>query len=194
FKTVLFESFLILCLIIIVYLKHGANIYPLHYAVMCRTVYFDYRSYRCAYLHTLDEWEWLDPLSIFIFLLIPNIIVIVTAIWLLVYTHKMVGIHKQAVITMLTVSLVFCVSYAPVGVYFVAEKWIIEAAGEDKHEDFLYSKLYRYGMMLKFLNNSANPIIYYATITSFREFVKERVCSLRRGPVQDVVKTKSTDC
>ena len=171
-----------------------ANIYPLQCAVMRRPVYFDYRSYRCAYLHTLDLWEWLDPLNVFIFLLIPNIIVIVTAIWLLVYAHKMVGIHKQAVITMLTVSLVFCVSYAPIGVYFVAEKWIIEAAGEGKHDDFLYSKLYRYGMMLKFLNNSANPVIYYATITSFREFVRERVFKLRRGQVLDVVKTKSTDC
>ena len=174
-----------------------SSIYPTQCAAMRRPVDFDYRSYRCAYLHTLDEWEWLDPLNIIVFLLVPNIIVIVTAVWLLVYANKIAGIHKQAVVTMLTVSFVFCVSYAPIGVYFVAEKWIIEAAGEDRHEDLLYTKLYRYGMLLKFLNNSVNPVIYYATITSFREFVKERVFRIRKGDVRvenTAGKTKSTEC
>ena len=157
-----------------------SNIYPLQCAAMRRSVYFDYRSYRCAYLSTPDVWEWLDPLNTMIFFLTPNIIVIVTTIWLLLYANKMKGLHKQAVLTMLTVSLVFCISYAPIGVYMVSEKWITAAAGEDKHRDFLYVQLYRYGTLVKFLNNSTNPIIYYATITSFREFVKEKVFGMKK--------------
>lgn len=97
-----------------------------------------------------------------------------TAVWLLAYAHKMVGIQKQAVMTMMTVSLVFCLSYMAIGVYLVAERWIVEGAGDDKHKDFFYKKLYRYGMMIKYFNNSTNPLIYYATITSFREFVNEK--------------------
>ena len=163
-----------------------SNIYPLQCAAMRRPVHFDYRSYRCAYIHTTDVWAWLDPLNIIVFLLVPNIIVIATAVWLLAYAHKMVGIHKQAVMTMMTVSLVFCLSYMPIGVYLVAERWIIDGAGEEKHKDFLYTELYRYGMMLKFLNNSANPLIYYATITSFREFVQKRIFKISTGSYHQV--------
>lgn len=156
-----------------------SNIYPLQNAAMRRTVYFDYRSYRCANLHTPDEWEWLDPLNTLIFFLTPNIIVVVTTVWLLVYTNKCAAIHKQAVVTMVTVSLVFCISYAPIGVYLVAEKWIIEAAGDRKHENFFYLQLYRYGTLVKFINNSINPVIYYLTISSFRKFVREKVFRIK---------------
>jgi len=144
---------------------------------LARSVYFDYRSYRCAYLNPTPPgfWEWLDPLNVAVFLLVPNVIVIITTVWLLVLVKKSTGMNKQAVFTMLPVSIVFCVSCAPIGAYFVAEKWIMQAAGENMPTDFWYRDLYRYGMLVKFANNSANPLIYYVTLRSFRQFVQRKI-------------------
>ena len=150
-----------------------ANLYPLQ--ALKRGVYFDYRSYRCAYVHTPDYWVWLDPVNISLFLLLPTCIVFITTLWLLFYVRRITGAHKQAVFTMLPVSVVFCLSYAPIGVYFVAEKWIIENAGQELYKDPLFTSLYRYGMLIKFINNSANPIIYFFTVQSFRTFVMQKI-------------------
>ena len=51
----------------------------------------------------------------------------------IIYANKIAGINEQSIVTMLTVSIVFCISYAPIRVYLVAEKWIMKAASEDKH-------------------------------------------------------------
>ena len=142
-------------------------------------MYFDYRSYRCAYVHTPDHWAWLDPVNISVFLLLPTCIVVITTVWLLFYAGKVTGAHKKAVFTMLPVSIVFCLSYAPIGTYFVAEKWIIQNAEPDLHKDPLYTSLYRYGMLIKFINNSANPIIYFVTVRSFRTFVLQKVFRIK---------------
>jgi hypothetical protein len=154
-----------------------ANLYPLQ--AVKREVYFDYRSYRCAYVHSPDYWVWLDPVNISLFLLLPTFLVLVTTVWLLFFVRKVTGAHKQAVFTMVPVSVVFCLSYAPIGTYFVAEKWIIENAGSYPYNDALYTSLYRYGMLIKFINNSANPIIYFFTIQSFRAFVMAKVFSVK---------------
>ena len=150
-----------------------ANLYPLQ--AVDRAVYFDYRSYRCGYVHTQDYWEWLDPVNISLFLHLPTIIVLITTIWLLFNVRKVTGAHKQAVFTMLPVSIVFCLSYAPIGTYFVAEKWIIENAEPEPYNNPWYTGLHRYGMLVKFINNSANPIIYFVTIQSFRKFVLRKI-------------------
>ena len=150
-----------------------ANLYPLQ--AVKRDVYFDYRSYRCAYEHTQDYWVWLDPVNISLFLLLPTFTVLITTIWLLFYVRKVTGAHKQAVFTMLPVSIVFCLSYAPIGTYFVAEKWIIENAEPEPYNNSWYTGLHRYGMLVKFINNSANPIIYFVTIQSFRNFVLQKI-------------------
>ena len=76
---------------------------------------------------------------------------------------------------MLPVSIVFCLSYAPIGTYFVAEKWIIENAEPEPYNNPWYTGLHRYGMLVKFINNSANPIIYFVTIQSFRKFVLRKI-------------------
>ena len=166
-----------------------ANIYPLQ--AVKRGVYFDYRSYRCAYTHTFDHWEYLDPVNISVFLLLPTSIVFITTVWLLFYVKKVTGTNKQAVLTMLPVSIVFCLSYAPIGTYFVAEKWITENAEPRLYDDLLYTTLYRYGMLVKFINNSANPIIYFFTIRSFREFVTKKVFGVRTHVSRKTTKKSS---
>ena len=169
-----------------------ANLYPLQ--ALKRGVYFDYRSYRCAYVHTDDYWKWLDPVNISLFLLLPTCIVFITTIWLLVYVKRVTGANKQAVITMLPVSIVFCVAYAPIGSYFVTEESIVAMASPYLYDNFLYTTLYRYGMLVKFINNSANPIIYFVTIRSFREFVMEKIfCVKSFRSVSRRTQKKSSD-
>eukprot|EP00116_Pleurobrachia_bachei_P007481 sb/3467743/ len=98
-----------------------ANVYPVMAAY--RPTQFDWRCYRCAY-QTVDPksvWTWLGPLCISLFLLLPNVVVIVTTGILLYYVKKVSGENKQAILTLVPVSIVYIVSYAPIGVYFVAE-------------------------------------------------------------------------
>ena len=153
-----------------------SNCFPLMNMAFGRPVNFDYRSYRCAHPHTDDDvWSWLDPVNSALFLVFPNLVIMVSTIILLVYAHKMSsGVNKQAVITMFVVSMVFIVSYLPVGTYIVAETWIIQASGA-MEGDSLFVKTYRAGLFLKFINNSANAVIYYLTLNSFKKFVNEKV-------------------
>ena len=142
-----------------------ANVYPVMAAY--RPTQFDWRCYRCAYQNVGPNsvWNWLGPLCISLFLLLPNVVVIVTTGFLLYYVKKVSGENKQAILTLVPVSIVYIISYAPIGVYFVAETGLANGA------EALYSAMNRYGMMIKFLNNSANPLIYFFTLRSFREFI-----------------------
>lgn len=153
-----------------------SNLPPLQ--ALNRSVYFDYRSYRCAYKYTSDLWVWLEPVNISVFLVLPTAIIFVTTLGLLYYVRRITGVHKQAVLTLVPVSIVFFLSYAPIGGYFVAEYWIYQAALPQPHLDPLYTGLFRYGMLVKFVNNTANPVIYFFTIQSFRSFIMKRIFRL----------------
>ena len=142
-----------------------ANIYPL--IGIGRRTEFDWRSYRC-YSSSEGVWAWLGPVLLGISLLFPNVIVIITTLALLYKVKKATGVHRRDVTTLVPISIIYLVSYAPIGVYWVAES----AFRQGGH----YLSLNRFGSLVKFLNNSLNPIVYFISLRSFRGFV-QRLCA-----------------
>ena len=142
-----------------------ANIYPLF--GIGRRSEFDWRSYRCNYSSFEGVWLWLGPVLLGIFLLFPNVIVIITTLALLYKVKKATGVHRRAVMTLVPISAIYLISYAPIGIYWVAESTFQQG----DH----YLTLNRFGSTVKFLNNSLNPLVYLISLRSFRKFVK-RLC------------------
>ena len=150
----------------------GANVYPVCESAL-RKVYFDYRSYRCTFLHEAGVWALTDPLFTVFIVAIPTLVIIFSTVGLLVYVNKVSGIHKKAVFTNVWISAIFIISYAPICTYVLGEKWILhDSKSKNLSTDPVYKNLYRWGMFLKFVNSTANPLIYYATIMSFNTYVK----------------------
>ena len=150
----------------------SSNVYPVIES-MFRDVVFDYRSYRCTFLHVAGVWAWSDPLFVVVVVALPTLFIVSSTVCLLFYVNKVSGIHKEAVFTSIWISGIFILSYAPLCTYVLGEKWILhDNDPADLPTDPVYKNLYRVGLFLKFINSMANPFIYYSTILSFNSYVK----------------------
>ena len=150
----------------------GANVYPVLESVY-REVYFDYRSYRCTFLHQAGVWAWSDPIFIVLVMALPTLTIIISSICLVCYVNRVSGIHKEAVFTSTWISAIFFVAYTPMCTYVLGEKWILhDSDPADLATDPLYKNLFRWGQFTRFINSVANPFIYYVTIVSFKCYVR----------------------
>ena len=98
------------------------------------------------------------------FIIVPIGTMAVTTIWLMVYVKKVRGISKESVVTLITISLVFFVSFIPIviGRLFTAQIYLFG------HDSYYYFE-FVYGVC--YLNYIANPFVYFFTVKSFNGFV-----------------------
>ena len=120
-----------------------------------------------TYLDSGNFYEILTTVS----LLAPCVVILVTTISLFCLVHKVRGVQKQSVQTLVLVSTIFIISFFPFGVAtaMVATGHPFESFGINF---ILYLRI---STVLGNLNTGVNVVIYYFTINSFSEFVRNRL-------------------
>ena len=116
-----------------------------------------------------------------IFLLTPILVIMTTTVILACFLKKVNRMNRNSLLTLLLISSVFCVSWLPVTVY----NFIMATASNLEYKvyaDYLVY-LYRFSVFVIYLNIAANPLIYMATIPSFRKFVKSLLNRYTRARV-----------
>ena len=100
-------------------------------------------------------------------------IIIGTTAWMLYFVQKVRGLQKEAVISLVLISVVFILSYIPYGISTVIQNAHIGNMGGAYRTYFICS------VFVVFLNSFTNPFIYYISINSFKEFVNTRILKRR---------------
>ena len=132
-------------------------------------------EFRLNILHCLEvsKHEHLKQLIISIVLMTPIVIILVTTLRLMRFVQQARGLQMQGALPLVLVSLVFMVSWLPYGVYnavvsFLQDDDIVQYSRVLATVDII-------SVFTMYFNFSSNPIIYYWTIRSFKEFVNGTV-------------------
>ena len=141
-------------------------------------VCFDYRSYNCGYKFKNEKWNYLMPINAAISTFAPNIIIISTTIPTLKYlararkaARRVQGsIPRKGAVTVAITAVVFTLSNLPFVGHKIAETFM--SSDNILSMRWFYIELYRFVTSLLFVNTVANFYIYFATMKSFRRFLK----------------------
>ena len=107
-------------------------------------------------------------------------VVIGTTIWLTGIAIKMSRargnqVKRRGVVTVICIAILYCISFLPITAVYVV--FLMDQKGFTFSEEF-YQFLLTRGRTLAvhviYLNNTANVIIYFVSIKSFRDFLKAR--------------------
>ena len=131
------------------------------------TAYFDTPIFQCLPIIHTDLAATMVQVGGVIFNLLPSLVLIVTTVWLFLFIHKTNGVHKCTILTLTLVSGVFLLAYGPysVGVFLYPSR---------QHSP-QFMVFFRFAAFSTYLNYAANPIIYFITVRSFREFLLTKV-------------------
>ena len=143
-------------------------------------VLFDFRTYSYTYGFTSNVLRMLLPMMTVIFLVVPNIIVIVSTIMLLKRAKKAAKTHRQTlkwqgITTVGLTALVHTFSIFPIIFYFTARSFI------EKHPQNpgpFFVEYYRVTHGLVILHVLSNFFVYSLTVESFRSFLKTKLCGV----------------
>ena len=131
------------------------------------TAYFNYSSFQCFPTVHTDLADKLVKVSGVFYNLLPTLTLIVSTSWLFVFVNKTTGVHKHTVLTLALVSGVFLLSYGP----YSAAVLLYSSLQHDPR----FMLYFRFAVFCPYLNYAANPIIYFLTLRSFREFVQKKL-------------------
>ena len=130
-----------------------------------------------TYVDSQSFYEILTAVS----LLVPCFVVLVTTVCLFCFVHKVYGVQKQSVQTLVLVSTIFIISFFPFGVATA-----MVASGDPLKSFGIHFVVYlRIATSLANLNTGVNALIYYFTIKSFSDFVKNQLLKKMRQLFRD---------
>ena len=131
------------------------------------TAYFNNASFQCfPEIHT-ELADTLVKVSGVIYNLLPTLILLVSTAWLFFFVSKTSGVHKHTVLTLALVSGVFLLAYGP---YSAAI--LFYPTNQHSPKFMIY---FRFAVFSPYLNYAANPIIYFLTLRSYRDFIQMKV-------------------
>ena len=135
---------------------------------------FDYRPYTCTYEFSSPTWKFLQPANFVIFNVVPNCVIVVTAVMILAVTKRVTkesrhGMNWQGVITVVLTAAAFIISYLPMAVYHILKSFVEKDAPGPFRITY-----YRVANSLLNINVIANFYIYCLTVSSFRDFLRVR--------------------
>ena len=119
-----------------------------------------------TYLDAGNFYEIMTSVAV----LVPCLVILITTICLLCFVHKVKGLQRQSVQTLVLVSGVFCLSFIPFG---VTTALVAVGDSEAWSYGFNFAIYLRVSTALANLNAGVNALIYYLTIKSFSEFVRD---------------------
>jgi hypothetical protein len=134
------------------------------------TAYFNASSFQCFPIIHTELAGALVKVSGVIYNLLPTLVLLVSTTWLFCFVNKTTGVHKHTVLTLALVSGVFLLAYGP---YSAAV--LLYSRLQDNPRFITY---FRVAVFSPYLNYAANPIIYFLTLRSFREFVQKKMIRL----------------
>ena len=125
--------------------------------------------YRCSRQSYDKKSNIIFNVIVMVFSAVPQLVITVATVWLLCLVNKVGTLHKQGLIAILLVCALFFVSHAPYGfIYQILKRFI------DGSSNSWFGVFYRWSFYIVYLNYAANPFIYFASISSFNKFVKQR--------------------
>ena len=151
----------------------AANVPVSFLLVQKSDVFFDYRIYTCDYGFSADSWTWLKPLTFILFMVLPNVVVVTTTIYLLIFARSVAkrgrkSLKWQGITTTALTGTVYCVSTLPYAIFRIGET-IINT--DSKAESFFHTHYLSLANDFLFLNTISNIYIYSLTVASFRRFI-----------------------
>ena len=149
----------------------------LQIAIDSRDVAFDYRSFMCTYLSSAPIWEIVSPMTVGLFMLLPNLTVVGTSIALL-RVIKRAGRLKQGLRTTLYVGVGYIIVNGPMTFHL----FILKNASKILPAEvirFYENNLFKSVFFFTFCNCSLNFFVYYRSVKSFNVFVR-RACRRAR--------------
>ena len=170
------------------------------------TVYYDYRIGCCMVRTVSPKQKWFRVVKLFVGNGLPVVLVILTTLRLLHFaqlqarTRMRQSLQFQSVVTAISIAFSYCLSYIPIFAYltityFMAGNKQFDIIHPEKEFDerniiveydkfgqpmdgFFYKDFYLLACLLTFLNPGINFFIYMASITSFRQFIQQRLVFL----------------
>ena len=143
-------------------------------------VFFDFRTHFYIYGYSSKVWKVLQPFMLLIFLVVPNVIVIVSTIMLLYKAKKAAKTHRKAlkwqgIATVGLTALVYTLSFFPFIIYYTAEPFVKK---HPQNPGPFFLEYYRVMNGLNFLHVLSNFFVYSLTVESFRSFLKTKLCGV----------------
>ena len=147
----------------------------LHFIIGKEDVIFDYRVYTCTYLYSASVWKILLPVIILLTLFVPNKTIIVSTVLLLKKARKAArgakkNLRWQGTMTVIITAICHTLSVLPMTVYLVVgvflEKGLVAGV--------FFVEFYRIAMTALNFNVVINFFVYSLTVTSFRQFLKNK--------------------
>lgn len=150
-------------------------------AVDYEDIIFNFKSYKCDYHFSAPIWKWLRPLLSIYTSLLPNIVVVITAVMLLFEARRVAKrgrgtLRWHGIITVVLTAVIYCITILPFTFYLIAGPHISEQPPGAFHLHF-----YRTAWSILILSVVSNFYIYVATIPSFRHFVCSYFRRKQRG-------------
>ena len=145
-------------------------------AVDKRDVKFDYRLYTCTYQFEDKIWRVIQPTITTILYLIPNLLIVVVTVLILVIARRVAresrrGLKWQGVTTVVLSATVYSISFLPNTVFHSVVNFVEE---QDNYTIFT-TTFFRVAAAVLAINVVSNFFIYCLTVSSFREFLLDRV-------------------
>ena len=151
--------------ILVSFLWFLSLLYPIQMIVLDREIGYQPEIYRCMTgARDGTIWEILETINSGTFMLIPLLVIVITAIWLMIIICRVTSSNRQGVLVVLTVSTVFIISWTPLLSYNVFHLFSYPT---DTH--------YKIGVFFIFINAASNPLLYLLTSKSFQEFLRKKV-------------------
>ena len=166
----------------------GSAILVLLLIIQKDAVYFDFRTYDCRFKLSSISWKWLKSALVILFTVIPNILVVVTTVFLLVIARGIAqrggdNLRWQGVISTILVAVVYCMSILPWTIFnFMA---VSEADFVKNPHGFFRTDFHRIVKSFTCINIISNFYIYTITVRSFREFLRSSRLNIFRNCVSD---------
>ena len=138
---------------------------------------FDFRLYTCVFQFRSSTWKILQPISSAILYLVPNIMIIVTAVMILAVARRVAkecrqGLKWQGVTTVVLTATIYSVSFLPNTVYHIVEPFVEKDRADWGPFKIVY---YRVAASVLTVNIMANFFIYCLTVSRFRKFLRVRI-------------------
>ena len=120
---------------------------------------------RCNIQSTTPFWARFDFASSLIFATIPLLVILISTIWLLFFVKSRGRLCSGNLALVLSVSIVYLISLGPFIVYQIGR---LAAPG-----------FYAFSIYVYYVSTVSNPLLYYLSSSSFKEFVRNMVSGVR---------------
>lgn len=146
--------------------------------VQPNSFYFDPLRISCMHDFSDPVWTYLLPTISFLFAVVPNIVVLVTTVWLIAASWRIArrgreNLKWQGLLTVIIVALWYCLTYSPnIALNFMGDEYV----NPDLHKSSETAKI-RVLICSRtlLLNYVSNVFIYTTSVHSFRKFLVKRL-------------------